>query len=212
MINVIFDMDGTLLDSEDSICAAIAEIRHDKQLPALPKEAIQHAIHTPGVDCAKVFYEISNFPHKSYKVSFETYFKKHYEQAVLFEGVREMLQACKAKNYFLALASNAPHNGLKPILQKHNIAQYFDTIIGTNPGIESKPNPMMIYRILESAPFAQSVFVGNCAKDEGAATNAKIPYLQAKWQTQDKSDKETLQENEFRTASELLAKLQAYEK
>lgn len=55
MINVIFDMDGTLLNSEDCICAAIAEIRHDKQLPALSKEVIQQAIHTPGVDCAKFF-------------------------------------------------------------------------------------------------------------------------------------------------------------
>lgn len=208
MINVIFDLDGTLLDSEDSICAAVAEIRNDKNLPPLPKETIQHAIHTPGVNCAKVFYEIANFPHRSYKVGFEPYFKKHYEQsAVLFEGVREMLTSCKAKNYFLALASNAPHDGLKPILQKHNIAEYFDKIIGTKPHIESKPSPMMIELILQNAPFSQSVFVGNCAKDAGAAANAKIPYLEAKWG----SDAKTLKSSEFATAEELLAKLQAYE-
>lgn len=109
MINVIFDMDGTLLNSEDCICAAVAEICQDKQLPEIPKSAIQHDMHTPGIDCAKVFYDIDNFPHRSYKVGFESYFKKHYEQsAVLFKGVPEMLQACKMKNYFLALASNAP--------------------------------------------------------------------------------------------------------
>ncbi|WP_104722014.1 HAD family hydrolase [Helicobacter mesocricetorum] len=210
MINVIFDMDGTLLDSEDSICAAVAEIRQDRQLPEIPKSIIQHAIHTPGIDCAKVFYGIDNFPHRSYKVGFESYFTKHYEQsAVLFEGVDEMLQTCKAKKYFLALASNAPQEKLEPILQRHNIAEYFDIIIGTNPNIESKPSPMMIYYVLQNAPFTQSVFVGNCRKDEEAAANAKIPYLQAKWGVNDK--KQILQANEFCTKDELLAILQRYE-
>lgn len=211
MINVIFDMDGTLLNSEDSICAAIAEIRQDKQLPEIPKSAIQHAMHTPGIDCAKVFYGIENFPHKSYKVGFESYFKKHYEQsAVLFEGVREMLQTCKVKNYFLALASNAPQDKLKPTLQRHNIVEYFDIIIGTNPNIESKPNPMMIALILQNAPFAQSVFVGNCLKDEQAAANAKIPYIQARWEKANDKNR-MLQTNEFCTKDELLSILQRYE-
>lgn len=211
MINVIFDMDGTLLNSEDCICAAVAEIRQDKQLPKIPKSTIQHAIHTPGVDCAKVFYDIDNFPHRSYKVGFESYFKKHYEQsATLFEGVREMLQTCRLKNYFLALASNAPQEKLKPILQRHNIAEYFDIIIGTNPNIESKPNPMMIYFILQNAPFRQSVFVGNCLKDEEAAKNAKIPYLQAKWKEVNTKN-QILQKNEFSSKDELLAMLERYE-
>ncbi|STQ86916.1 HAD family hydrolase [Helicobacter muridarum] len=211
MINVIFDMDGTLLNSEDCICAAVAEIRKDRQLPEIPKSTIQHAIHTPGIDCAKVFYNIDNFPHRSYKVGFESYFKKHYEQnAALFENVREMLETCKIRQYFLALASNAPQEKLKPILQRHNIAEYFDIIIGTNPDIESKPSPMMIYHILQKAPFKQSVFVGNCLKDEQAAANAKIPYLQAKWREANAKN-EILQNNEFSTKDELLAMLEKYE-
>lgn len=109
------------------------------------------------------------------------------------------------KNYFLALASNAPQQGLKPILQRHKINQYFDSILGTNDTIESKPNPMMIYLILRNAPFAKSVFVGNCLKDEGAAKNAKIPYLQAKWGAN------ALKDNEFASAEELLEKLKEYE-
>lgn len=206
MLNVIFDMDGTLLDSENSICEAINAIRKDKSLPMLPKETIQHAIHTPNLNCAKIFYEIDDFPHKSYKVGFEDYFTRHYEQsAVLFEGVREMLQICKERNYFLSLASNAPQEALIEILQKHKIDTFFHSILGTNDKIESKPNPMMIHLALENAPFLSSVFVGNCLKDEGAAKNAKIPYLQAKW------GEKALKSNEFSTAKELLAKLQDYE-
>lgn len=203
MINVIFDMDGTLLDSEGAICEAVNAIRKDMGLPVLANESIQHAIHTPNLNCAKIFYGIENFPHKSYKVGFEKYFSRHYEQAALFENVREMLQTCKERDYFLAIASNAPQDGLEPILQRHNVAQYFDRIIGTNSQTESKPNPMMIHKIIANAPFKTSVFVGNCLKDEGAARNANIPYLQAKW------GEEKCADNEFSNANELLAKLDA---
>lgn len=203
MINVIFDMDGTLLDSEGAICEAVNAIRKDMGLPMLANESIQHAIHTPNLNCAKIFYGIENFPHKSYKVGFEKYFSRHYEQAALFENVREMLQTCKERDYFLAIASNAPQDGLEPILQRHNVAQYFDRIIGTNSQTESKPNPMMIHKIIANAPFKRSVFVGNCLKDEGAARNANIPYLQAKW------GEEKCADNEFSNANELLAKLDA---
>lgn len=205
MINVIFDMDGTLLDSENAICEAINAIRKDKGLPMLSHKDIKHAIHTPNLNCAKIFYHIDNFPHKSYKVGFESYFDKYYESAVLFEGVRAMLKTCKERNYFLALASNAPQSALKPILQRHKLEEYFDAIIGTNATIESKPNPMMIHLILQNAPFTKSVFVGNCIKDEGAAQNAGIPYLQAKW------NESTLKENEFTSAEELLQKLKESE-
>lgn len=97
MLNVIFDMDGTLLDSEDSICAAIAEIRHDRHLPPLPKSTIQHAIHTPGIDCAKVFYEIENFPHRSYKVGFEAYFKSIMSKQHCLKGCPKCLPLARQK-------------------------------------------------------------------------------------------------------------------
>lgn len=204
MINILFDMDGTLLDSEDSICEAVNEIRAERSLLPLPKQMIKNAIHTPEVNCAKLFYEIEHFAHKSYKVGFERYFTKHYERAVLFAGVKEMLESLKQNGYFLALASNAPHNTLKPILQRHNIVQFFDEVIGMNEKIESKPHPMMIELVLHNAPFSKSVFVGNCAKDENAAKNAGISYLSAKW------GEEALEANEFSNAKELVEKIQKY--
>ena len=82
---------------------------------------------------------------------------------------------------------------------------YFDAVIGTDSKIESKPNPMMIHLILQNAPFAKSVFVGNCLKDEGAAQNAGISYLQAKW------NENASKENEFTSAEELLQKLKESE-
>ncbi len=201
MLNIIFDMDGTLIDSENAICAAINAIRKDRNLPRLENDYIKQVLHTPNLNCPKIFYELDNFAYPSYKVGFEKYFHKAYEQDVkVFDGVLWLLDECKKRNYFLAIASNAPHNELLPILHHHKIAHFFDTIIGSTPNRESKPSPMMIDMILQSAPFVKSIFVGNGAKDEGAAKNANIPYLHAKWGENPAS----LKPNEFCTAKGLL--------
>lgn len=67
MINVLFDMDGTLLDSERSICEAVNEIRKDMGLPALAYESIQHVIHIthPTLIARKFFMESRIFPIKA---------------------------------------------------------------------------------------------------------------------------------------------------
>lgn len=205
MLNVIFDMDGTLIDSEDCICAAVNAIRKDRNLAPLEYEFIKQTAHTPNVSCAKVFYEIDDFAFPSYKVGFESYFDKAYNDgARLFEGVEWLLRECKKRGYSLAIASNAPQHTLGGILEQHKIFAFFDSILGAQIGIESKPSPMMIHKILQNAPFEKSAFVGNGAKDRGAAKNAGIPYLHAKWG----ANPSTLEKDEFDSAQKLLAMLE----
>lgn len=197
MINVIFDMDGTLINSANAICAAVNEVRESLNLKPLDNKFIIQTINTPGKDWAKILYNIDHFAHSSFKEGFEKYFIKHYQQSVvLYDGVLNILEWLKSKACYLAIATNAPQGSLGAVLQKHNILPYFDKILGVSLGIEPKPNPMMLRLIHDEARFDTSVFVGDSAKDKGAAQNANMPFLQAKWH-EDKANK-----NEFTNASE----------
>lgn len=203
MINVIFDMDGTLINSANAICAAVNEVRQSLNLKPLDNQFITHTINTPGKDWAKILYEIDDFPHSSFKEGFEKYFIKHYQQSVvLFDGVLSVLEWLKSKDCYLAIATNAPQASLKAVLQKHNILPFFDKILGVSLGIEPKPHPMMLTLIQDEARFARSVFVGDSTKDKQAAQNAKIPFLYAKWHESKAGD------NEFTNSDELKALLE----
>ncbi|ELZ2120112.1 HAD family hydrolase, partial [Campylobacter coli] len=61
MINVFFDMDGTLIDSANAISCAVNEIRNELNLSPLSREKIMQTINTPNVDWAKELYSIDNF-------------------------------------------------------------------------------------------------------------------------------------------------------
>ena len=199
MINVFFDMDGTLIDSANAISAAVNEIRAELNLSPLEREKIMQIINTPQIDWAKELYEIKNFNHSSFKEGFEKYFIKHYQQSVvLFDGIMELLDFLKKQNCYLAIATNAPQSSLTRILEKHNILHYFDKILGVSVGIEPKPSPMMLNLLKEEAPYQTSLFIGDSAKDKEAAQNAKLTYYHAKWYAKD------LKENEFSNAEELL--------
>ncbi|EDJ6101551.1 HAD family hydrolase [Campylobacter jejuni] len=205
MINVFFDMDGTLIDSANAISCAVNEIRQDLNLAPLSREIIMQTINTPNIDWAKELYNIENFHHSNFKEGYEKYFVKHYEQSVvLFEGVKELLEFLKSKNCFLAIATNAPQSSLSNILKKHDIIPYFDKILGVSLGIEPKPHPMMLELLKSEAPYKTSVFIGDSQKDKECTKNANLPYFHAKWY------QKNLKENEFSNSSELKDFLQKY--
>lgn len=207
MINVIFDMDGTLINSANAICEAVNEVRVSLNLEPLQHKFIIQTINTPGKDWAKILYNIDNFAHSSFKEGFEKYFIKHYKQSVvLFEGVAEILKWLKSEGCYLAIATNAPQGSLGAVLEKHSILPYFDKIMGVSLGIEPKPHPMMLNLLQGEAKFSTSVFVGDSAKDKEAAHNAKMPFLHAKWF----DNGANLSANEFCNADELKILLEKF--
>mgnify|MGYP000042665772 FL=1 len=121
---VIFDMDGTVIDSGEAIYKTVNEVRDELNLPPLEKEFIIKAINEPGRNLALEFYGIDT-PSKSLKEGFEEKFKKFYDEcATTYEGVKELLQKCKEAKFKIVLASNAPHDTLEKILKKNEI-DYF---------------------------------------------------------------------------------------
>ncbi|MCD8212550.1 MAG: HAD family hydrolase, partial [Campylobacter sp.] len=150
-------------------------------LPPIDKDFIVKAINEPGRNLALDFYNL-NKPVAGLKEGFEEKFKTYYDlYAVCYDGVKELLDKCKSENFKVVLASNAPQNTLEAILVKNKILNLFDEVIGSGEEIPHKPDPAMLHIACERTKAKKAIFVGDSMKDELAAKNAKIPYMQVSW-------------------------------
>ncbi|MGP1484672.1 MAG: HAD family hydrolase [Campylobacter sp.] len=178
---VIFDMDGTLIDSAKAICVTVNEIRSEIGLFDLQEQFIIKTINEPGENIAKCLYDIDN-PNMKFRDNFESKFKINYAKfAKVYEGVDNMLGELKKDGNFIALASNAPQETLVAILKKAGILQFFDFIIGARADVPQKPDPTMLNLVIKMGEFDSVIFVGDSKKDELAARNAGIAYLNVSW-------------------------------
>ncbi|QCD52412.1 HAD family hydrolase [Campylobacter sp. RM16192] len=182
MKTIIFDMDGTLIDSSKAICVTVNEVRRELGFDSdLAEDFIVKAINEIGRDLGKEFYGL-NVINSKLRDGFETKFKINYDRyARAYEGVEELLKKCVEANYFVALASNAPQETLNDILVKNNIYKYFNHIIGASKDVPQKPDPTMINLLKDMSGFGKVLFVGDSYKDELAAINAKVDYINVCW-------------------------------
>jgi len=180
--SIIFDMDGTLIDSSAAMTHSVNYVRNTLGLSPIEKEYLEYHINQPDQHLPKIFYNT-----EEYDPAHRALFKDHYMQfsptmIALYPHVKEMLHVLSQKAH-LAIATNASDFFARHMLEKMGIIEYFSAIIGANNVALPKPSPLMVYRLMEelgSEP-SKTILVGDSIKDEGAATNAGIHFIFAGW-------------------------------
>lgn len=184
MKTIIFDMDGTLINSAKAITLTINKMRKMFGISGdLDENFIIKTINDPSKDTIFELYGFKSVS-KEQKEAFEAEFIKNYKlYAVLYDGVKDLLVKCRENGYFLAVASNAPEISLKGILEKNGVLELFDLIVGVDKTTPPKPDPAMLFKVLEisKSSLSEAIFLGDSLKDELAAKNAKMAYLQVSW-------------------------------
>lgn len=181
--SIIFDMDGTLLDSSYAMLQSVNYVRSTLHLPPLNKEFLEYHINALNQNLAMLFYET-----KEYNPTHRALFKEHYLananlHVKLYDGVLESLDSLKQKDIKLYIATNASDFFAINMLRHQNILEYFDLVVGANCVPKPKPNPDMLIYINEKTqiPLSQTLLVGDSIKDELAAKNANVGFVFANW-------------------------------
>jgi len=148
---IIFDLDGTLVDSRKDLATGINLMRKDFDLPALSLETIVSYVGNG----AKLLIERSlqgnkNIDLKSAIQKTKKYYKANMlNETKLYPDIREGLERLKNYNFKMAVLTNKPQEPSVAILEHLEIASFFDVIIGAGDKYPLKPEPDAIFAILK---------------------------------------------------------------
>jgi phosphoglycolate phosphatase len=186
---IIFDMDGTLIDSGNVITNTVNFVRGHLGLPSMPKEEMLAHMNNPDINAADFFYGTEAFTDEQTELFTEYYDKHCISDIELYDGIIDMLEET-SKYFSLSVATNASAPFAKKMIEFLKIDKYFDFIIGADCVENPKPHPDMIIETLNKLDKSntKAILVGDSHKDTRAATAANIDSLLVQWGFSDHSE------------------------
>lgn len=178
---LIFDWDGTLMDSESSI---VASINHAIQLVGAEPRSRDEAKGIIGLGLHEGIRKLYPEADEQFVDKMVHAYREDYLHNVakpksnLFEGAREVLHTLKAQDYWLAVATGKGKQGLKRVLDDTALKPMFYST-RTSEETLSKPDPLMLYEILEELDMRveEALMIGDSVYDIQMAVNANMDAL-----------------------------------
>ena len=146
---LIFDLDGTLVDSKQDLAASVNHVRENFNLPALSEAEIAALIGSGALQLLRgaLGSAASESDVQTALKQFLSYYRAHMlDRTVLFPGVRETLD--RLQDCRLAVLTNKPVHFSCSMLDGLGIYRYFSAVYGGNSFENKKPDPVGINQIL----------------------------------------------------------------
>lgn len=179
---IMFDMDGTLIDSGTSITNTINHVRENLGLKKLEKNYILEKVNDPMINAAEFFYGTKDFT-KQQKILFEDHYNANcLRDLELYTGIQKLIDDLKS-DFTLAVATNANSTFARKMLNHVGIGHHFETILGYDSVEKAKPHPEMVYKILDTHSIQKenAQLIGDSHKDIMAANNAGVDSVLVNW-------------------------------
>jgi phosphoglycolate phosphatase len=183
----VFDCDGTLVDSQAAIGQSMASAFQDIGLEYPGNEAVKKVVGLSLHDAALILLpkkhaNLAKGLEEGYRRAFSTLRKNDQVFEPLYPGVREALEALKAQDILMGVATGKGQKGLEKTLGGHGIFEFFDTLqtADFHPG---KPNPSMLFTAMNETGVEadMTLFVGDTTFDVEMGKSAGVKTLGVCW-------------------------------
>jgi len=191
---IIFDLDGTLLDTVDDITNSVNYALSQFNFPTHSKETIRSFIGnglTKLIERSLPVDQCNN----DYISMVRHEFMKHYAiysetLTIPYAGVENLLEKLQSMGYLQAIASNKVHSATQTLAKKYFGSINFCQVFGQREGVPVKPNPEVLYEIMQTAGVIKSetLYVGDSGVDAQTARNAGVDFVGVLWGLRPKSE------------------------
>ena len=183
-MTIIFDLDGTLLNTIDDLGYACNYALERTGYPTYPIEAYPAKVGN-GINnlIRRALPEVARSEENIQRVReyFVPYYNEHNcDYTRPYDGITEVLAELKAQGHTLAVASNKYQAATEKIVN-HFFPGVFDVILGEREGVERKPNPQIVYDILAMLNEKMVKYIGDSLVDYETAKNAGVPFVACSW-------------------------------
>ncbi|MDL2292659.1 HAD family hydrolase [Acholeplasma sp. OttesenSCG-928-E16] len=182
---IIFDLDGTLLDTLDDIYNAVSHMLRIKKYPDKSKDDIKRALGYGAkyLISAVIPSGLSEIELADALRIYQEYYNEHQnDYSKPYEGVLEMLEKLKDQGYQLSIVSNKVDYMVKE-LNKNIFRGFIDEAVGETKGVPPKPDPTGVLNVMKKLNLKKEevIYIGDTEVDIMTAKNCELFCVGCTW-------------------------------
>ena len=179
---VVFDLDGTLIDSLGDIHAALNDVLQLRNAPPLGLETVRGFIGKGSANLVVRALTAQNLENDEASCAsaladfLRLYSAESAKLTTVFDGVIDALGRLQDGGFRLGICTNKPLAPTKIVLDQFGLTRFFDTVVGGDQLASRKPDPAMLINAMASLGATSCLFVGDSEIDRETATAAGQPF------------------------------------
>lgn len=183
---LLFDLDGTLVDSVPDLAEAVDRMLADFGHPPAGEAKVRlwvgtgsRSLVSRALSDAKGGQADDELIERALANYFDHYEARLCVRSRLYEGVSDTLARLRSEGYPLAIVTNKPERFVRPLLDGLGIAQHFSAMIGGDTLAQRKPHPQPLLHAADALGVepTQALMIGDSRNDIEAARAARIPVV-----------------------------------
>lgn len=184
---VLFDLDGTLIDTAPDFFQVVNTLTTEHDKPAVSREAIDQTVSDGARALVKLAFQIeeghSDFPALNQRLLDLYHDKLLHTESVLYPGMAELLAELDSAEIPWGIVTNKPEKYSLRLLEQMQLLQRCGVLVCPDHVQEKKPHPEPILKALEKLQIdtERTVYIGDHLRDVQAAKNADVIAVAASY-------------------------------